>query len=244
MYLVVVFISYILLVLRLSRHRTRVVTFGSQYRQPSVRSFAVMKLLAVAVFLSACTPQASQVNSNPIVASGGRTVPESQQVGYMRIIGDLRWDKLRREADWAKMFPKCWHNKSYFNNTMAFGAPRDMFSFGDPQISKIRIGECDCGFALGGLFFVIRSVSTDKNQISGKESTSGVALVIPDPASRRAFKASIIQKYNLAAESASPKYCSKYTCFEFNDGIVFDNVTPTPYTISILDAIRVDAARF
>jgi len=198
----------------------------------------------LACALIACSPQAYQVNPNPNVASTSGSVPESQQEGYMRIIGDLRWDKFRSLNDWRVKFPRCHHNKSYFGNDISFGAPNEMFKFGDPQIDAVNTGKEDCGFELGGIQFIIRAVSIDSNKISGRESTKEVDIVIPDPASRRAFQASIRNKYELATESDSPKYCSKYSCFEFHDGMIYDSITPTPYTISILDAIKVDSTQF
>jgi hypothetical protein len=187
--------------------------------------------------LCSCSSEPYQVNPKD-------NLPEERQDGYMRIIGDLRWDKLTSLGKWEKEFPRCVHREGIFDNSIGFGAPNNMFSFGDPNIKQINVGIKDCGLGLGGINFIIRGVTIDKNAITGRQSTREVELVIPDPASRRAFHASIRKKYSLVTDSDSTKYCSKYTCFELNDGIIYDSATPTPYVISILDAVNLDPSKF
>ena len=76
----------------------------------AVKRVSVVAMALLAYALAACSPQAYQVNPNPDVAKKGEQVPESQQEGYMRIIGDLRWDELPNKEAWQKRFPGCFND--------------------------------------------------------------------------------------------------------------------------------------
>ena len=54
-----------------------------------------------------CTPKPYAVNPEPDERGALETVPESEREGYMRIIGDWRWDQLQEAKDWAEIFPSC-----------------------------------------------------------------------------------------------------------------------------------------
>ena len=190
----------------------------------------------ILIFLAACSPQAYQVNPQPDVSIKPQEIPESQREGYMRIIGDLRWDKFFSRNDWIKRFPDCLYGGKYWvpevarNKEGAFG-----------EVIKY----CS-NFVIGGISISPQAVSLSAN--SGTSSggmTSSVEFVIKDKSQFRAFVAAIKDKYDAVSDDyyqGETLYCSRYTCWRFELDTIF--ATPTPYTVSILDKVRIDSSKF
>jgi hypothetical protein len=176
--------------------------------------------------LSACTPQSYQVNPQPDASSESKQVPESQSKDYMRIIGDLRWDKLTSPKDWESQFPGCLESKQGYSSSLFANGSGSTGT--DPYNPK-------CGFLVGGLQFSLVQVNTEKDP-TGKRPfrTEVVALEMPREDQRRAFQAVFAEKYSATDQGT----CSKYTCLR---GL---NFYPTPYTTSILDSVKVDPSAF
>jgi hypothetical protein len=75
--------------------------------------------------------------------------------------------------------------------------------------------------------------------------TEYVVFKINDISKARAFWAAIKSKYpQVLGEDSNETYCSKYTCWHNYNGYqeVNFNARPTPYTISILDNVKIDAS--
>lgn len=202
------------------------------------------------MFLAACSPAEYQVNppsveeqSTAIAEATGvdqstehdqstqhdqqRTVTESAQKGYMRILGDLRWDKLRSPSDWETKFPGCLkpESKSYYlahnaRNTKSSTAPECLFSAGGIKLELDRVEFSNTPTAFD------RDIYTKK-----------IGLFVPSEKQGRAFGAAFTKKYNTTLNG---DVCSKYTCI--NDPGRYNFVEPTPYTISILDQVKIDTS--
>lgn len=158
-------------------------------------------LLAVTlVLLGACSPAAYKVNSS----TSQQEIPESQQDGYMRILGDLRWDKLRTREDWMARFPGCLNtgpNEYLLESGWMSGQGRTQ-------------AKPSCRFDIGGLAIVLDGVSFEKepNPSSPKRTrTQRVFIHIPRADHSRAFDASVSQKHLNVINDAP---CSRYTCFD------------------------------
>lgn len=203
-------------------------------------------LLVLAVLLGACSPAQYKVNppnpeddpaeeddlalNDPVLEEmvSQSEIPEAQREGYMRIVGDLRWDQLTSPSEWMNRF-KCLYEKQRL-------VPKD----------KERVG---CVEDVGGIG--MGPVSVDFGETSGTASgriTTKVVFVIPEVADYRAFIALIKQKYDLATNKDFDRfYCSRYTCWKLNyylSGRKGVGATPTPYTVSILDNKKVDTSMF
>ena len=200
-----------------------------------MKRFFLATSLPLAVFLSACSPQAYQVNPNPNAVSESGGVPESQQEGYMRIIGDLRWDKLTSPKDWQVRFPGCFNNDldRKYNALYPIGlgssvGPIDYFKSPNPK----------CEFVVGGLRFLIIRVVFEKDPSGSRPlRLQFLGLYMPRDDQERAFSAAIKQKYS----QTDSGICSKYTCISGGPRVYFN---PTPYVTSVLDAVKVDPSKF
>ncbi len=177
---------------------------SNTYKAVMTRSPLLLALTAV--LLSACSPAA-------------------QQEGFMRILGDLRWDKLTSAEEWMNRFPECLTDKRLSDNTLF-----------DHALYK----EHKCHhFNVGGISIFPSAVYFDQNKsTSSKTMTRWVTFSFIDDSQSRAFKSAIARKYQLA----TPQYCSRYTCYEL--GTIHEassiHAKPTPYTVSILDNVKVD----
>ena len=175
--------------------------------------------------LGACSnPTAYQVNPKPDQTEENQEVPESQQEGYMRIIGDLRWDKFVSQSDWVREFPNCLQSE---------------FTY----VVSIKDNKNCTPFTVGGINLYVNFVDLEKN--SGTKSgwmTSDVIFRIDDVSQSRAFEAAIKEKYEINVDESEktnvPVYCSKYTCWNGS------KATPTAYTISLLDKVAVNSSEF
>lgn len=204
----------------------------------------------------------------------------------MRIIGDLRWDKLTSLDEWEAKLPECASRLTDefiqarvkdFKDDMPSGFSADELKEylarardKEMQLKYVREAEDanngnvyldekgkriiarnvtpNCRISLGGITFRIGDVAiTDNPSTSSKMMTGSVALLIEDASQARAFEAAIKEKYPSAIigednpVTAKMMNCSKYTCFDFSNGI---ELTPTDYTISLLDAIKIKSDSF
>jgi len=181
--------------------------------------------------LGACSnPTAYQVNPKPDQTEENQEVPESQQEGYMRIIGDLRWDKFVSVSDWDRDFPKCISGKVLETDQIVI--------YIDENCATLRIG---------GINIRVDDVVLERN--SGTKSgwmTSKVYFTFNDISQYRAFEAAIKEKYEISLEESekaeAPVYCSKYTCWELKSRR--QRATATSYAVSLLDKVKVNSSEF
>jgi len=204
------------------------------------------------IFLAACSPQAYQVNPQPDVSTKPNEIPESQQEGYMRIIGDLRWDKLTSQKEWETRFPGC----------LKVGRNDDDGQNLIPTGGYIENGRHDeyrkspnprCAFTVGGVKFYLEYVGMAKDETGKRITRTGkIYYFIPRDDQQRAFEAAMKEKYTETIEQKDGSFgadsyeertiCSKYSCFknDLNEKAIFQ----TPYTTSILDNVKVDPSAF
>jgi len=184
-----------------------------------MRSF--LPSLITAVLLAACSPAQYKINP-PAPEKAEESIPETQQEDYMRIVGDLRWDQLTSKEQWIKRFPGCLYQESVH------------------WISKS--GEIRCSdFAPGGIPVEVEWVFFDSN--SGTDSKTMTTLVEFDffeDSQSRAFKSALAEKYSYTTDG----YCSRYTCWDLSDVDKAGRIAakPTPYTVSLLDQVKIDAS--
>ena len=235
----------------------------------------VSSLLACtfSLFATACsTPEEYRINASnqdgSIVRSDktNTEVPESQKDGYMRIIGDLRWDQLTSEEEWIERFPECLRKRQ--NEMLTNGGftarqylTKDGWQYeweirksgydftevrNDPsKYPQTEARFCD-DFAPASIPMAISRVEFGRNSgtQSGTMATS-LAIEFSHPSQSRAVKAALSRKYKLTYDNDfDEKYCSKYTCWDLGDINYAGNIyaRPTPYAISILDRISLDSS--
>ena len=145
----------------------------------------------------------------------------------MRILGDLRWDKLRSPNDWETKFPKCLKPEYEFYY-LAYNA-RNKKSGTEPE----------CLFSVGGINLYLETVEFSNATTTFDEDvyTKKITLVVLSEKQGRAFGAAFTKKYNTPLNG---DVCSKYTCI--NNPGRYNLVEPTPYTISLLDQVKVDSS--
>ena len=192
------------------------------------------------IFLAACSPQSSYtLNPQPDISTKPNEIPESQKENYMRIIGDLRWDKLTSIKDWKTRFPGCFPQaKEQEGTVMAIGT-KDFYSFRTgEELYKWRFStNPKCMFSVGGLQFSIQGILLEKDPTGRRPFRSTMLLIsLPREDQERTFDATIKGKYSGTMGNA---VCSKYSCFYPNHTIV-----PTPHATSLLDSVKVDSSAF
>lgn len=243
--------------------------------------------LILIALLSACVSQPYQVNSETTQGnSTSEKAAESKEESYMRIIGDLRWDKLTSLGEWEAKLPECASRLTDefiqarvkdFKDDKPSGFSADelkehLARARDKEMRLKYVREAEdanngivylnekgkriiarnatpnCRISLGGITFRIGDVEiTDNPSTSSRTMTSSVALIIEDASQARAFEAAIKEKYpsTIAGEdnpvTAKIMNYSQYTCFDFSSGI---ELTPTDYTISLLDAVKIKSDSF
>ena len=189
----------------------------------AMRSF--LPSVITAVLLAACSPAQYKINP-PAPEKAEESIPETQQEDYMRIVSDLRWDQLTSREEWFKRFPGCF--KSF----------KTRFEYDKYIYLRDRDIRCS-DFAPGGIPVKITFVSFASNSgTSSKMMTRDFYIDFWEDSQSRAFKAALAEKYSYTTEG----YCSKYTCWDLKEvdsegGII---VTPTPYTVSLLDQVKID----
>ncbi len=245
-----------------------------------MKAIIYVAALSVAASLTACLRLPDQVNLDRRPRSNEQAKSSnSQESGYMRIMGDLRWDKLTSLDEWAVRFPECasrvpdeyikyeterikknkerYSSDTEYQESLAAAKDRQLEIgyiekpvdyMGDETDLIYRSATPKCQFELGGITFRIDKVYTIENPNTPSNSmTKIVSIVIPNQSQRRAFLALLKDKYQpITYELNSQpviKYCSKFTCF--NEELLGRiNIKPTDYTISLLDAVQVDPAKF
>jgi len=197
-----------------------------------------------AVLLAACSP--TQYKVNP---PAREEVSESQEQGYMRILGDLRWDQLTSTEEWKKRFPEClnnsWYSESdkriiiepYLDNNFVNMRNKDT-SFD----KYVEVRKCS-NFAPGGIPVNISRVEFAPNSgVKSKSMTRRIRFDFFDDSQSRGLKSALAKKYKYNARHDA--FCSKYTCWSLTgiDKPGSINARPTPYTISILDQVRINTS--
>lgn len=200
-----------------------------------------LPFLFLAILLGACSPAQYKVNppdpkddpaeeddlalDDPVLEEEVSEIPEAQREGYMRIVGDLRWDQLTSPSEWTNRIP-CFAQDGY----------SDLYRKEQEKESCIE--------NIGGIEMDLHRVYFDESSgtASGRIAKE-VIFFIPKAADSRAFNALIKQKYNLATnKNFDELHCSKYTCWKLRSNRA--DATPTPYTVSILDNKKVDTSQF
>lgn len=218
-----------------------------------------------AILFAACSPAAYKVNPPPVAIPEGTPsttwrdeldetvveenpeivteIPESQKDGYMRIVGDLRWDQLTSMKEWMNRFPEClsdqgvsWNNELYKTSSLTNSFPKPQ------RTPRYESEDRKCkNFSPASIPINIQQVSFSDN--SGTDSgtmTKIISFSFFDDSQSRAFKAALAQKYKYTTDG----YCSKYTCWNLHDvdesGPI--SASPTPYTVSLLDQVRVNTS--
>ena len=225
----------------------------------------VFPVSVAAILLASCSPAAYKVNpppvaveeSTPVTSAEGtssttwrdelkkpvveeepeivKEIPESQKDGYMRIVGDLRWDQLTSSAEWLNKLPQCLKKNIYPDGSyMVVGQREDG---GKTWRSTKRCNNLNPG----GIPVAIIHLGLAKNSgTDSKTMTSYVHFMFFDDSQSRAFKAALAQKYNFTTDG----YCSQYTCWDLNNVDESGSIeaTPTPYTVSLLDQVQLNTS--
>ena len=170
-----------------------------------VRSF--LPVSVTAILLAACSPAAYKVNSPSVAVEDStsarpeivKEIPESQRDGYMRIVGDLRWDQFTSYRQWIKRFPRCLrvlYDNTHLWNEFKSEEGRWLFRY------------CT-DFLVGGIpLSPTRVIFGSNSGTDSKTMTTSVSFHFFDDSQSRAVKAALAQKYNYTTDG----HCSKYTC--------------------------------
>ena len=217
-----------------------------------------LPVLITSILLASCSPPEYQVNS-PSLQEEAQSIPESEQAGYMRILGDLRWDKLTSKEEWMAIFPECLTDESLRWNYKRkyYSVQKDTSLDNDfvPQLDKNGeiIGErrqnfnkkCK-DFLVGGIPLTPIFVYFGSNSgTSSKTMAISVRFDFFDNSQSRAFKAALAQKYEYSLdEDMNQRYCSRFTCWGLSDVNKSSPIKayPTPYTVSLLDQVKLDTS--
>lgn len=205
---------------------------------------SIVPIAVSALLLGACSPAQYKVNP-PSPEKVEESVPESQQAGYMRILGDLRWDQLTSKQEWIKRFPECLTDKSWgyriyqkdkYKTYESFLTNDFPTNYGKTNASERMYCK---DFVVGGIPLSPGEVYFGENTgTESKTMATKVRFVFFEDSKSRAFKSAIAQKYAFTTSG----YCSKFTCWDLGDvdeaGII--TAKPTPYAVSILDNVKVD----
>ena len=149
----------------------------------------------------------------------------------MRIVGDLRWDQLTSPEEWVNRFSGCdveliLQRRVYFQ-----GCAEGFFDAGEVSLYPVEVR------------------FSENTGTESKTMTETVKFIFYDDSSGRAFKSAIAQKYLQIEYDGGPytaptsQYCSNFTCWHwFDDAHRYTRIyaTPSQYTVSILDNVKVD----
>jgi hypothetical protein len=175
----------------------------------------------------------------------------------MRIVGDLRWDQLTSKEEWMKRFPECLTDQ-YATTYKAYAGDPDIRTVDtlhnefpiiprptkkvDGWAPEVNINKLCKNFKPGGIPINVYSVTFGSNSgTSSKTMTTQARFSFFDNSQSRAFKAALAKRYTYSTDS----YCSKYTCWDLGDDIDKAGsitATPTPYTVSLLDQVKIDTS--
>jgi len=199
-----------------------------------VNFLSALIALVTGGIIAGCSPAQYEVNPPRTPAA----VPESEQAGYMRILGDLRWDELTSKEEWMKKFPKCLNDSRHAWEMGPLLQNTDVL-YNDFPNGNVDI-EVKCrDFIVAGIPVNIWGVHFAKNSgtLTGS-MTRRLHIDFFNDSESRAFRSALAQKYPLQTMG----HCSKYTCYNIGDpneaGMI--EVKPTPYTISLLDKVQLD----
>jgi hypothetical protein len=188
--------------------------------------------LLLPFLLASCANPTANQRGSELESESTKDSPAEPEEGFMRIIGDLRWDNLTTAQDWVAVFHGCLKlpdPRSYF------GQPANSASEQKPRHSNckgIDIGEVT-------LYPVVVSTATNNRTPSGSMTTN-VKFKVMDVTQKRAFKTAIENAY-MPSLTEEGKYCSSYTCWsEVYDGFW---AAPTARAISILDNVQIDPSK-
>lgn len=158
--------------------------------------------------------------------------------GYMKIIGDLCWDKFLYRSSWNKRFPGC-------DFTYKYGTVK-------------KNGEMyNCYSFIQGKEVTIDSV---KFKYSTASPSGLIVEEIEIDFSDNSYERSLVDyiksnfDYNFDRTISNPisnvnnsYYCSLYTCYEileWNSGDSLGSIEPSDYTLSIFDRQRINPGTF
>jgi hypothetical protein len=156
----------------------------------------------------------------------------------MRIVGDLRWDQLTSKEEWIKRFPGCLNEGG-----TTWGG---IFLYYDTHDTSGAEKTCK-GYVVGGIYIVPADILMERNPGTASKwmTTETKFRFFGNKAHTRAFKAAIAGKYALTRDG----YCSKYTCWDLEvrgkrgpREEEWVSASPTPYTISLLDRVRINTS--
>ena len=159
--------------------------------------------------------------------------------GNLKIIEDLCWDKFSTINAWKKKFPNCKvHN--FNNNSLTYYLyPYNSGSYTDPCFVKIN----NRSIELNRLEFT-KSSSNQSGTIL-KELSFSYADSSMGRSSKRYIKNQFTYNFPKSMKTgASYVYCNKFSCFALWDDGGIDSITPTEYTISIIDNKPIDFNMF
>jgi len=212
---------------------------------------SLLPISIAALLVGACSPAEYQVN--PPSVEEVKAIPESEQAGYMRILGDLRWDQLTSVEEWIARFPECLTDKKY--EYIASGYFSRIYPYTEKFSDYLRnkfptnwgknfdreTRTCK-NFLVGGIPLTPTYVGFGSNSGTVSKTMTGVvSFDFFDASQNRAFKAALVKKYTYTTDG----YCSRYTCWDLERNIDTDGsitATPTPYTISLLDQVKIDTS--
>lgn len=215
-----------------------------------------LPVLITSMLLASCSPSEYQVNS-PSLQEEAQSIPESEQAGYMRILGDLQWDQLTSKEEWMARFPECLTNKSYayhpstlnllrsFDQKLFETSLNNSFPINWEKNRDTEYRECK-NFLVGGIPLNPEEVKFGSNSgTSSKSMATEVRFSFFDDSQSRAFKAALAQKYEYSLdEDMNQRYCSRFTCWGLSDVNKSSSIVayPTPYTVSLLDQVKLDTS--
>jgi len=193
---------------------------------------SLLPISIAALLVGACSPAEYQVNP-PSVEEEVQAIPEAEQAGYMRILGDLRWDQLTSKEEWMARFPECLTDR---NSTTK--------KVNDDSVFNIGHRKCE-NFVAGGVPLNPGLVKFGDNAgTKSKTMTTDVYFSFFNVSQHRAVKATLAEKY----PGTSDGHCSKYTCWVLENARWWSDshiiARPTPYTVSLLDQVKIDASDF
>lgn len=202
-----------------------------------MQKIVTLATMALTIAVAACSPQSNQ-GVGPDAVKESKEIAESQQEGYMRIIGDLRWDQMKSIDDWRRMFPDCLVPDSY---TPQFYVLRDK----DKEDISV-----DCLASIGGIHFYLVQLHIENDPMAEKGTrVKSVTFNIPRKDQNRAFLSLVDNKYpkvSLEDFNNLLRPCSKYTCFLETDMPLTDSILllPTPHATAILDNVNINSSSF
>jgi hypothetical protein len=196
-----------------------------------MHKIVTLATMVLTIAVAACSPQSNQ-GVSPNVAKESEQIPESQQEGYMRIIGALRWDELPNKEAWIKRFPGC------FKDGPAHGVQT---KFQDGFFKPLPSLPSACQINVSG--FKIAPLYVGDEGKSARFTVQDVSFMLIEESQVRSFKEAIKLKYSEAYMDGmqAPRYCGEFTCWSFGD---FNTVVaePSPSVVSKLNTIGVDTS--